>query len=44
MLILNYFKAYTYVGHVFMAYFGAYLANLVFELPLLGLEKFIFKK
>lgn len=35
--------AYTYIGHVFVAYFGSYLANLFFELPLLGLEKFIFK-
>ena len=35
---------YIYLGHITIAYAGAYLVALVCEVPILGLEKFIFKR
>lgn len=33
---------YMYIGHLFLTYIMGYLVSMVFEVPILGLEKFIF--
>ncbi len=35
-------KIYSFCGHLLMTYFTAYWVSMFFEVPILGLEKFIF--
>ena len=42
--ILIFFKAYVFISHLIVSNVFGYFVSIVFEIPLLGLEKFIFKK
>lgn len=35
---------YFFIGHIFVSYFGAFFVSMIFEVPLLGLEKIIYRK
>ena len=37
-------KVYNFIGNMFISFGFGYLVSMVFEVPLLGLEKFVFKR